>query len=277
MDEISQVPSVSTGEAVFSVDWFAGSIPDWQSCFAHLVGQPNVRYLEIGVYEGRSLSWALQNVLTHPSSLGTGIDLFCVSRQEHVEENLRRLGVSGWARLICGASSEILPTLDRESYDIVFVDGDHSAQGTLSDLVLSWNLIKQNGFMVVDDYSLFSDSHPVEARPQGAIDSFLMCYKNSFDLSLKNSNQVILKKKPFHFYHGMSTDFGNYTFRWPTYATEATLHDHKKGETVQLDPAQMKTLIQILKSRGDKELNFPRQSVPTDDLSSLEACLGYLF
>jgi hypothetical protein len=36
-------------------------------------------------------------------------------------------------------------------------------------------------------------------------------------------------------------------------------------------------LIQILKSRGDKELNFPRNSVPAEDLSSLEAHLGYRF
>ncbi len=277
MVEFSHAPAVSTLGASFSVDWFTDAIPDWQRCFADLVGQPNISYLEIGVYEGRSLSWILQNVLTHPSSFGTGIDLFRDSPQAFAEENLRLLGVSERSRLICGPSILILPTLNTESYDIVFVDGDHSAQGTLSDLVLSWRLVKHNGFMVVDDYSLFDNSHPIEARPKGAIDSFIMCYKNAFDLSLKNSRQVILKKKPFHVYHGMTTDFGDYTFQWPTFTTKATLHSHKKSEPVRLDPVQIETLTKILKSRGDRETKFPRDSVSADDLSLLETVLAYRF
>jgi len=36
-------------------------------------GKP-ITYLEIGVYEGQSLTWMMQNVLTHPDSRAVGID-----------------------------------------------------------------------------------------------------------------------------------------------------------------------------------------------------------
>ncbi len=49
----------------FTSDWFGGHIPTWTRLFADLAGKPNLAFLEVGSYEGRSTVWLLGNVLTH--------------------------------------------------------------------------------------------------------------------------------------------------------------------------------------------------------------------
>ena len=41
----------------FSEDWFTNNIPVWQSMLERFKGKENLRYLEIGVFEGRSAIW----------------------------------------------------------------------------------------------------------------------------------------------------------------------------------------------------------------------------
>ncbi|WP_162666955.1 class I SAM-dependent methyltransferase [Gemmata massiliana] len=65
-------PVPATG---FTEDWFAYNVPVWARVLAPLVGKP-VRALEIGVFEGRSTVWLLENVLTHPDVSLTWTDTF---------------------------------------------------------------------------------------------------------------------------------------------------------------------------------------------------------
>ena len=62
----------------FSTDWFTNQnrIPLWEKMLRPFKGKPDIHYLEVGVYEGRSAIWMLENILTHPSSTLTGIDIF---------------------------------------------------------------------------------------------------------------------------------------------------------------------------------------------------------
>ena len=60
----------------FSTDWFTYKIPEWNKLLRPFKGKPDIHYLEIGVFEGRSAVWMLENILTHPSSKLTGIDIF---------------------------------------------------------------------------------------------------------------------------------------------------------------------------------------------------------
>jgi len=60
----------------FSVDWFTHNVPQWQRTLGPLKGKPKINYLEIGVCEGRSLIWVLENILTHPTAKATCVDIF---------------------------------------------------------------------------------------------------------------------------------------------------------------------------------------------------------
>jgi hypothetical protein len=64
------------GDYNFSVDWFARKSPAWEAALKDFAGKPDLQYLEVGVYEGRSVVWMLENILTHPTSHVTGIDIF---------------------------------------------------------------------------------------------------------------------------------------------------------------------------------------------------------
>ena len=48
----------------FTTDWFTNRIPLWEKILAPLKGKQGIHYLEIGVFEGRSAIWMLENILT---------------------------------------------------------------------------------------------------------------------------------------------------------------------------------------------------------------------
>ena len=73
--------------------------------------------------------------------------------------------------------------LVRNSYDIIYIDGNHEAANVLADLVLSWDLLKVGGIQILDDYLLHGPLDPKrhfleELRPQLAIDAFITAYRN---------------------------------------------------------------------------------------------------
>ena len=51
---------------------------------------------------------------------------------------------------------------DDGTFDVIYVDGDHTEGGALFDLNLSWQLLKAGGVMIIDDY--FDDSAGASAK-----------------------------------------------------------------------------------------------------------------
>src|SRR5262245_36678052 len=60
----------------FTVNTFTDKIPAWTKLLNEFKGKPDISYLEIGAFEGRSALWVLENILTHPTSTLTIIDFF---------------------------------------------------------------------------------------------------------------------------------------------------------------------------------------------------------
>lgn len=132
-------------------------------------------YLEIGVFEGMSACWMLQQVLTHSESRAVLVDPWlqttklAAAAMEQVRDrawrNLaHRVGVDGkyglryWIER--GNSAEVLrKMLGRHGYagvrrgtvDVCMVDGDHNALGVLDDCRLVHDLLKPGGWMICDD------------------------------------------------------------------------------------------------------------------------------
>ena len=163
-------------------DWFSTNVPVWEKALADYRGKPGVRYLEVGVFEGRSSIWMLDNILTHPSSRATVIDPFLAPANypgTHLEEaflaNLRASGAEDRTTVIKGYSQLELRELPLDSYDIIYVDGSHTADDVLEDVVLAWRLLKNGGLIILDDYGWPADYAP-EMKPKIAIDAFTRCY-----------------------------------------------------------------------------------------------------
>ena len=186
----------------FTQDWFTGNVPIWATVLKPYQAKPGVQYLEIGTWEGRSLLWVLDNILTHPTSRLTAIDPLIDDPGWPTSKDIKgtlfsNVELSGQAQrvnVIVGFSQIELRKLPVESYDIVYVDGSHVASDTLEDLVLSSRLLKPGGVLIMDDYGHYG-FRPRFDRPQFAMDAFYACFKGQFDV-LHYGWQVILKKKP---------------------------------------------------------------------------------
>lgn len=184
-----------------SEDWFSYDVSVWEKVMAPFKGKPNVHYLEIGIWEGRSACWVLENILTDPTARLTAIDPFWVKEFKTDEElkakclrNLERSGGKDKSTMLVGISQEKLRTLPLRSFDIIYVDGSHASWDVLEDAVLSWRLLKPNGLLIFDDYRL---NMPTEdnRQPHHGIDTFYRFYGQNFEV-LHNAYQAIFRKLP---------------------------------------------------------------------------------
>jgi predicted O-methyltransferase YrrM len=172
----------------FTTDWHSHNIPHWRRILDRYKGQPNVRALEIGSYEGRSTVWLLENILTHPTARIDCIDTFEGS-VEHVRMglDLKDLHVQFLMNInphrekvsvFTGSSQGILRDrwLELGPYDFIYIDGSHAAADVLEDAVLSFRLLKVGGLMIFDDYA-WKDGGPSEYdNPMRGVDAFVHAY-----------------------------------------------------------------------------------------------------
>jgi hypothetical protein len=178
-------------------DWFTPNIPVWNTVLGQFKDRPDLRYLEVGCYEGRSAVWMLENVLTEPSSALTCMDPFLehfggqIAKGRFVS-NVRTAGGGDRLELIEGYSQVELRRLPLDSYDIIYIDGDHMASAVLEDAVLSWRLLKNGGLLIFDDYAWEHQREP-PFRPLIAIDFFTEVFRPQVEV-VHRDYQLILKK-----------------------------------------------------------------------------------
>jgi hypothetical protein len=186
----------------FTQDWFSSNIPVWATALKQYQGKPGVQYLEVGTWEGRSLLWTLENVLTDPSSQLTAIDPLIddpgwpESRdiKGTLFSNVKLSGEEDRVKVVVGFSQIELRKLPLNFYDIIYIDGSHESFDTLEDLVLSSRLLKENGLLIMDDYRHYASRLPFD-RPKFAMDAFYATFRHQFDV-IHYGWQVILRKKP---------------------------------------------------------------------------------
>ena len=154
----------------FTLDMTSGFRGTAKWMFAEFVGKP-IHYLEVGIYEGRSGCWMLDNVLTHPLADHTGVDVAQGDRDAAAHET----AIQNFSRhkgkyvLIRGDSTEVLPALVRwqARFEIVYIDGGHAKEQCLADLNNAWPLVAPGGVLLCDDYL-----HP-DYGVKEAVDQFI--------------------------------------------------------------------------------------------------------
>jgi hypothetical protein len=176
---------------------FSNRLPIWEKHLAPYKGKPGLHYLEIGVAEGRSALWVLENILTHPTSRMTAIDPWADDITASMKERwLANVTVSGFAdkvTTIVGYSQEELRKMPLNSVDIVYIDGDHMAGAVMEDAILSMRLVKEGGLIIFDDY-LMMPERAAGSRPKIAIDLWSIFYGDNFDIIYKGYIFIVRKK-----------------------------------------------------------------------------------
>lgn len=173
-------------------DVFSRHTPVWTDLFSKFT--PKVA-LEIGSYAGRSAAWLLDNI--------PDLDLTCVDTWDGVgndgalnaaaAEAVFDSAVGNRVKKIKGASGEVVRTLTGP-YDLVYIDGNHTAAAVLEDMVLAFRLLRTGGVMICDDYTGGWGRNLLDF-PKLAIDSFVNCYWDKLDFLLYPAHQIYIVKK----------------------------------------------------------------------------------
>jgi predicted O-methyltransferase YrrM len=187
------------GEYEFTDNWFTGNVPIWNVALASFKGKPNINYLEIGVYEGRSALWMLETVLTHSTAKMTGVDIFAGPYKDLYRANIKASGSADKVNTITGPSQLVLRTLPLGSFDIIYIDGSHLKNDVLEDAVLSWRLLKEGGILIFDDYRWLGvreaekEDPLYSGYPKIAIEAFVQCFDEHLE-TIHNDYQLIVRK-----------------------------------------------------------------------------------
>jgi hypothetical protein len=122
--------------------------------------------LEIGIFKGDFFKFIEKEC--NPAKLD-GVDIFsgtCISGDQDGNNvvtanlNLEYLKLleqykdNSKCKLYKNHSTKFLNSVDDETYDIIYIDGDHSYEGVKNDLELSFKKIKNGGYIMGHDYEM---------------------------------------------------------------------------------------------------------------------------
>lgn len=194
----------------FTEDWFKIGSVLWPELIKHLPDRVSRRFLEIGSFEGRSAVWIIEN-MARPADHVFLVDTW-EGGQEHANINMTEVEARfdaniAQVRTKIGAPQihKIKTTstyalahqlrwmqVDDKLMDFIYIDGSHQAKDVLTDACMAWQLLREGGVLVFDDY-LWGDPRKPLQRPKMAIDAFMNIFGGEI-VVLHISYQVAIKK-----------------------------------------------------------------------------------
>ena len=187
-------------------DWFSRKLPIWLRAFkaVDLDTEAPLTCLEIGSWQGLSAHFMLT---TLPKAT-----LTCVDTWEGADEHLDRLRVDQPAmhRIEQSFDRNLAPFADRltkfrgtsqaffsegnagPKYDLIYVDGSHHAEDVLLDGTKPFEVLKDGGLLIFDDYfwRYYPDATDI---PASAIHTFLRQKQHQLELICVD-RQVVVRK-----------------------------------------------------------------------------------
>ncbi|CAG8656941.1 17561_t:CDS:2 [Racocetra fulgida] len=163
---------------------------------------PNTSYTDSDhlTHNNKSTTWILEELCKNPESKLITTDIFLKifpnnDNETTFHENIKKTRKENQIEVIKNKSVDTLINLNHEKkmkFDFIFIDGSHESHDVLSDAVLSWNLLKEGGIMILDDYEwdFFEEEY---LNPRIAIDSFLRCYQTQIEI-IDKYYQVTIRK-----------------------------------------------------------------------------------
>lgn len=188
-------------------NWFhkRGGCENFTQCAVpRFAGKPT-SYLEIGVYQGLSLSWVAANILTHPDSRGIGVDPY-LPMLKHDEDRIEQIHrdclerIKPYPNVKQVREKSIDYLLNRRStgvwqdepFDLVYLDGSHYGPRVMTDGVLAWQYLKIGGMLIFDDYGLRPHRQKYNNIAR-TIDQFCECYEKHIEIIFTNYQLGFIK------------------------------------------------------------------------------------
>jgi predicted O-methyltransferase YrrM len=192
--------------ATFSSNWFETlAKPNFENVIVPIYKNKPFKYLEIGSFEGASLHYLFNNCNDFTASV---IDPFDNFNGTHDQLGVFKKNLEGYLHRIDitkGYSHLELHKFQDDTFDVIYIDGDHTSKAALTDALLSFRLLKVGGYLIFDDYVWIHDdgSHQIPddsdprlqniLNPFVGINIFWQLHRDSFEIVVKNW-QLILKR-----------------------------------------------------------------------------------
>ena len=180
----------------FKEKWFCNNLYYLNNYFKYSNDISNI--LEIGSYEGRSAIFFLK---MFKNSKITCVDTWSGS-DEHLKQNFSIIETNfdtntklyqNENRLKkIKTTSNVFFSNNFQSFDLIFVDGDHSSDQVKKDINNSWKILNNGGYLILDDY-LWWYYKDLKNNPAFTINNFISENLSKIS-SLKVWQQVIIKK-----------------------------------------------------------------------------------
>lgn len=162
-----------------------------------------INVLEIGVYEGVSSLWFLDNIVKHKNSKLYLVDTWEGSVEYSIDFNivykkfLKNIEKAPNNNKIIVNKKRSMDALiqyinEKILFDIIYIDASHDSRDVMMDAMLSWKVLKINGVLIFDDYVWKKMPNDYEC-PKLAIDNFIKLYSSNIKI-LNIGYQLILKK-----------------------------------------------------------------------------------
>jgi len=193
----------------FDHPWFQGCVHLFNALLDSFKNKPNLKFLEIGSFEGMSTCWMLDNVLTDSSSSIVCVDSW-KGGQEHSDINMSVIE-SRFLSYMADYPNKVTIVKDdsyygllslqsmKDTFDFIYIDGGHTMKCVLSDAILSFPLLKPGGLMAFDDFKWGCEPNSKikdtpHKRPEFSITTFCEAFREEIDI-IHASGQVWLRKK----------------------------------------------------------------------------------
>jgi len=146
-----------------------------------------INCLDLGSYEGASTVWMLQNLCGNSESMVYSVDTWKGSPEytsvdfgkieNTFNENVNNSGKISQNIKLKMTTKQGLIYLQNNSimFDFIFIDASHIAKDVFTDAILSWDILKENGILIFDDYEWDKMSKEY-FNPKIAIDGFVKIF-----------------------------------------------------------------------------------------------------
>ena len=178
-------------------DWFYVNYNVWRK---FLNSFENIRYLEIGSFEGRSAVFVgnLKNTteITAVDTFKGGMEFDRDMKDIDFDKvyrnccnNLKKINVKS---KIIVQSSDMFFSKNKNKFNVIYIDGSHFYKDVKNDFINSMKYLEKNGIIICDDFLWFE----YEQEKKNPFHAIMYCYHKYIDqLEILHINHQIFFRK----------------------------------------------------------------------------------